>query len=96
MTNETTTLKSALREELAREIKIARNLKEQYWNDWTKALDEGDATGERVAHDLRAMESGQIMALERVAQWLEIYGGLYEDGAERPLELEAKGGNNER
>ena len=88
-----TTLKQELKKEIERELEVARNLKEQYWNDWTKALDEGDKTGERVAHDLREIAGGEIMAYERMAQWLEIFGGLYEDGEERELKIE--GGEKE-
>lgn len=88
-----TTLKQELKKEIERELEVARNLKEQYWNDWTKALDEGDKTGERVAHDLREIAGGEIMAYERMAQWLEMFGGLYEDGEERELKIE--GGDND-
>lgn len=88
MTNETKTLKTELKKEIERELKLAGERKREYWNDWKKALDDVDATGARVAEDLGRMVSGEIMALERLAQWLEIYGELYEDGAERPLTLE--------
>ena len=95
MTNESKTLKTELKKEIERELKLAESREQDYWNDWKKATAEMDKTGAEIADDLGHLVRGEIMAYKRMAKWLEIYGGLYEDGAERELELEAKGGRND-
>lgn len=83
-----TTLKTELRAEIEREIEVAKKIKERYWKEWEDAITDGDNVGAEVKSDLIRIEGGHIMAYERMLKWLDIYGGLYEDGEERALTLD--------
>lgn len=88
MTNETKTLKQDLREYIEQKLKIENRLKRDYTAEYWDAVESGDETTARVRDDLRHMTTGAIAVLEDLRNWLTVNGGLYEDGAERPLTLE--------
>lgn len=91
-----TTLKNELREYIERLLRAEERNRDDYRDRYYKAIESGDNIDEHLANDLRHMHAGGALALRDVLDWLNVYGGLYEDGAERPLELEEKGGENER